>query len=567
MNCIALKRLLLRPIAFFSIAMAAFSCAIQQAPGGGPKDTKPPQLTGAEPAANSVNFKGNKITLTFNEFITLKNLEKFLLISPPLNKTPEIKENGKKLTIRIKDTLRENSTYKFYLGEAIVDITEGNPLRNFSFAFSTGPYIDSLTLSGKVSVASSLEAGKDVFVFLYSKTDDSIPMLERPVYVTRTYDNGNFVFTNLASGKYRLLALKDINGDYLYSPGAEEIAFADSLTEPSFAPVASQDSLGRITLESGGNRQELFLFSEPDSTQRLLKSGMTGKNQFQLIFRYPVKNFQMNILDADSAREWCIREFSAGNDTIRCWLLPPYADTLRLQVVADAKKTDTLVFSTEYKTKESSRGKNIPERNNLTFVSSTSSSRYLELNKPFTFTASMPITELDSSMIRIINATSHDTLRPQLVKAADTIGRKTAIIHPWVEGADYQVLLPKGTVKDIYGEINDSITFGFKVRSKEDYGLVRIRLGGENRPEPMVFQLLTEKGAVVAEKKDIKDNLVVFDYLLPGKYRVKAFTDENRNGRWDTGVLLRHKQPEKAYLHPKTMDVRGNWELEEPWNF
>lgn len=558
---------LLKLFAILLIIAAAASCAIQQAPGGGPKDVKPPQFIGSEPANNAVNFNAKKITLTFSEYVKLKSIEKFLLISPPLNEQPDIKENGKSLTIKIKDTLRSNTTYKFYLGDAIVDITEGNPLRNFSYAFSTGPVIDSLTLSGKVTGASDLEPKKDVFVILYSNLADSAPMLERPAYVTRTYDNGDFVFTNLASGKYRLIAIKDVNADYMYSPSAEDIAFADSLVEPEYATIAGQDSVGRITLSGGENKpSQLMLFTEPDSTQRLSKSGMVAKNQLQLVFRYPTNNLRLTILGDDSLRTWDIREFSSRNDTVRCWLLPPVPDTLHLFAMDNGNKPDTLVIATAVKGKESARGKNVPERSSLTFTPSTSQSRFLELNQPFTFTASVPITSLDTSLIRVINVTNKDTLRPQLVTRVDSIGRKMTIKHAWIEGSEYQVLLAKGAVTDIYGETNDSLTFGFKVRTKEDYGLVRIRLSDENRPEHLIFQLLTEKGVVVAEKKDIGD-VVLFDYLLPGKYRVKAIVDENNNGRWDTGAYLRHKQPEKTIMHPKLLDVRGNWELEEPWNF
>lgn len=563
-----IKNRLIKLTTLALITLVVYSCAITQAPGGGPKDTKPPMFTAADPANNSVNFSGKKITLTFSEYVKLKNLDKFLLISPPLNQLPDIREGGKTLTIRIKDTLRANTTYKFYMGDAIVDITEGNPLRNFSYAFSTGTVIDSLSLSGKVTNAFTLEPQKDLFVLLYSKTEDSVPYLERPVYVTRTYDNGNFVFTNLASGKYRLLALKDVNGDYVYSPGAEDIAFADSLAEPEYSEISAPDSLGKVTLTGGENRPvELMLFNEPDSTQRLLKGGMAGKNQFQFTYRYPLKNLDIKPLNDDSTRNWCIKEFSAKNDTIRGWLIPPVTDTLRLRVVADNNRVDTLIFATEIKSKENTRNKNVPERSNLTFTASTSGSRYLELNRPFIFTASMPVASLDSSMIRIINTTSHDTLKPLLVQALDSIGRKTMIKHAWVEGADYQVMLPKGTVTDIYGETNDSLTFGFKVRLKEEYGLIRIKLSGNTHPESMIFQLLTEKGVVVAEKQNVKGDVVLFDYLLPGKYRVKAIVDENHNGRWDTGSLIRRKQPEKAMMHPKVMDVRGNWELEEPWDF
>lgn len=554
--------------ALLFLTTASVSCAIQQAPGGGPKDEKPPQFVGSEPGNNAVNFTGKKITLTFNEYVKLKNIEKFLLISPPLNQQPDIREAGKSLQIKIKDTLRDNTTYKFYLGDAIVDITEGNPVRNFSYAFSTGAAIDSLTLQGKVTGAGDLEPKKDVFVMLYRSSADSAPMLDRPDYVTRTFDNGDFVFTNLAAGKYRIASIKDLNGDYMYSPGIEEIAFDDSPAEPEYAVIAGQDSVGRITLSGGLNKPlGLRLFTEPDSAQRILKSSMITQNQLQLVFRYPTRNLQLIPLGADSLRKWDFREFSSHNDTVQCWLIPPVSDTLRLQVIDNGNEPDTITLATTVKSKESGRGKNAPERKTLAFTSSVSQSRILELNRPLFITAASPLASFDTSLILIINTVIHDTTKLQSAVRADSIGRNLIIRYPWIEGNDYQVLLPKGAAADIYDQTNDSLTFAFKVRTKEEYGLIRIRLDGEKHTEPLIFQLLNEKGVVVSEKKDITGNLLVFDYLLPGKYRMKAIADENRNGKWDTGVYLKHQQPEMTFLLPKVLEVRSNWELEESWTF
>jgi len=559
---------LIKISALLFLMTASVSCAIQQAPGGGPKDEKPPQFIGSEPGINTVNFSGKKIMLTFNEYVKLKNIEKFLLISPPLNQQPDIREAGKSLQIKIKDTLRDNTTYKFYLGDAIVDITEGNAVRNFSYAFSTGPVIDSLTLQGKVTGAGDLEPKKDVFVMLYRSTADSAPMLDRPDYVTRTYDNGDFVFTNLAAGKYRIVSIKDLNGDYMYSPGTEEIAFDDSLAEPEYAVIAGQDSVGRIALSGGLKKPlELRLFTEPDSAQRILKSNMITQNQLQLVFRYPTRNLQLIPLGADNQRRWDFREFSSHNDTVQCWLIPPVSDTLRLQVIDNGNKPDTITLATAVKSKESGRGKNTPQRETLSFVSSVSQSRILELNRPFFITASSPLVSLDTSLILIINAAAHDTAKPQSAVRVDSIGRNIIIRHPWAEGNDYQILLPKGAATDIYNQTNDSLTFAFKVRTKEEYGLIRIRLDGEKRTEPLIFQLLNEKGIVVAEKKDVTGNLLVFDYLLPGKYRMRAIADANRNGKWDSGLYLKHQQPELTFLLPKVLEVRSNWELEESWTF
>ena len=126
-------------------------------PTGGPKDSIPPRLVSASPTLNSTNVKGNKITLTFNEYIDLKEAQTNVLISPLPKKQPSIDFKLKTVTVKLKDTLLPNTTYSINFGNAIVDNNEGNPLKDFTYVFSTGNQIDSFTLSGKVILA---ETGK-----------------------------------------------------------------------------------------------------------------------------------------------------------------------------------------------------------------------------------------------------------------------------------------------------------------------------------------------------------------------------------------------------------------------
>ena len=136
-----------------ALALYAISCATIVSPTGGPKDITPPKMLSSQPSDLSTNFNGNKIVLNFDEYIELKTPEKYLLISPPLKDLPDIKIKGHSVVIKLEDSLRVNTTYNFYLGDAIVDISENNPFANFNFAFSTGPDIDSLSLSVNIGLA------------------------------------------------------------------------------------------------------------------------------------------------------------------------------------------------------------------------------------------------------------------------------------------------------------------------------------------------------------------------------------------------------------------------------
>jgi hypothetical protein len=184
------------------------SCAKRGNITGGLKDTLAPVLKSSYPKNFSKNFKGNEIKLTFDEFIKLKDLNKQLIVSPPLKNEPLILPTsvGKFITIKINDTLLANTTYSFNFGQSITDNNEGNPLNQFKYVFSTGDVIDSLSISGSVKDAYEKEVVPFVSVMLYDINDkfkDSVVYKETPRYITNTLDSLKiFKLENLKAGKY-----------------------------------------------------------------------------------------------------------------------------------------------------------------------------------------------------------------------------------------------------------------------------------------------------------------------------------------------------------------------------
>jgi len=271
-----------------TVILFAIACATIVSPAGGPKDVTPPKLISSQPNNFSTNFVGNKLVLTFDEYIALKTPEKYLLISPPMSKVPDIKLKGHNVVIKMEDSLRENTTYNFYFGDAIVDITEGNPNKNFNFAFSTGPEIDSLSVSGIVTDAFTRMPVKDALVMLYSDFADSIPKKQIPTYVSRTSENGSYILKSLASGKYRAAALVDKNSDYMYNLPNELIGFSSDSVSPYFGAVNPADTSIKLTESDRRRMVDIDLFPEPDSTQRILKSVIVAKNKHSTVFRRPI---------------------------------------------------------------------------------------------------------------------------------------------------------------------------------------------------------------------------------------------------------------------------------------
>jgi uncharacterized protein (DUF2141 family) len=226
---------------FYTLSIIASGCAQIVAPTGGPRDSLPPVLLNSTPPNGSLNFKENRIVLTFDEYVHLDKLQENLLATPTPKTIPNIDSKLRTVTIRIRDTLEPNTTYRFDMGNSISDINENNPVKDFSFVFSTGSYIDSLEFSGNVQLAETGKPDTTLLVFLYNDLDDSAVLKHKPRYITRLNTKGDFKFHNLAPGTYNVFALKDESGQKVYNSNDELFAFADS-------SVTIADTLKRVNL-------------------------------------------------------------------------------------------------------------------------------------------------------------------------------------------------------------------------------------------------------------------------------------------------------------------------------
>jgi 5-hydroxyisourate hydrolase-like protein (transthyretin family) len=226
-------------------------CANIVPPSGGPKDTLAPRLTYITPPDSTLRFKAKKVTFTFDEYVQLDNVFEKLIVSPTLKRTPTVTSKLKTVTMVIKDTLAENTTYTFNFSDAIRDNNESNPIQDFQYVVSTGDYLDSLQVRGFIVDAETGKPDSNVSVMIYRNTIDSVVSKEKPVYFARSKGNGAFWFRNMAPGDYKLFALKEDDRDLQYNQPKELIAFSDSLLH------LRDQNLKDITL---------LLFMEQDST-------------------------------------------------------------------------------------------------------------------------------------------------------------------------------------------------------------------------------------------------------------------------------------------------------------
>ncbi len=586
--------------AFIFLAFILIGCAHPVSPGGGPKDKQPPQVLKSIPENGSTHFTGNKFTIEFDEFINLNNISAENLISPPVKKQPDFKVKGKSLQVKFQEALLPNTTYSVYFGDAIVDITEKNPLSNYTYIFSTGDYVDSLSMQGEVIDAYSLEPVEDAFVMLYKDNNDtlsfdSLPLAVRPYYLSKTDVNGKFRFNGLANEKYLLFALTDMNRNYIFDQPSEAIAFLDTLAVPQYLglPTGSAktvdsvvtivaDSVVAIVVDSSqanldsllsedfatekNTNYELYLFMQEDTVQKLLKAGLLRPNTLRFSFSLPATNIRFMPLNFDLDSSWFKSEFSAEKDTVTWYLKTLPVDTLELLIFNDL---DTLEqVNLRLTSKDKSKGKkkkNEEEVKQYLKWSTNVKKRTLTLDQKLEINFDQPIVShfTDSAWLATLK---EDTIYNPPFYFIDSLRRKIHVPLQLVEESNYSVYFPDSAFIDWNGLHNEAIFMEVFTKSLKEYGIFTIKFFPVKN-QKYILQLLGKEEVISRQHFFQGDTTIVYNYINPGKYLLKLIFDDNNNGKWDPGNYLLKQQPEKIMYFMKEINVRANWEIEEEWGF
>lgn len=524
-------------ILFLAITVSALvQCARRGTPSGGPKDTAPPVLVKAEPENMSINFKSNKIRLYFDEYVKLKDIDKQLIVSPPLKYTPLITPQGSAnrfVEIIIKDTLKENTTYTFNFGQSIIDNNEGNPSFYLTYVFSTGDYIDSLKVSGVVKDAFNKDADTFISVMLYeidSTYTDSTIYRQPPNYITNTLDSTTiFHLKNLKEGKYAIFGVKDEAKNNVFDQRTDKIAFLkDTVSLPT-------DSIYLLTM-----------FKEkPDYSISVPNYAASNK----IIFGYQgnANDIVINNLSTlpDTVKTMILKE--REKDTLNYWFTPFEADSLVFTVT---NTKEALIDTFTVKTKKAamdSLALQANQRGSLTF------------GQPFFIGSNTPLTKIDSTRVSLI---SKDSSLVDFDMTLDSLGNKIDFDFEVEPNENYVLDLLPGAVEDFFGTKNDTLSYILSTKSYADFGNLSLTLEGPAR-YPIIVQMTDEKGVTKKELYATEPRVFEFTNIDPAKYLLRVIYDDNGNQKWDTGNYLQGIQPEKVSYYPNTVEVRANWELEQ----
>jgi len=587
-------------------AVVLYSCANVMAPTGGPKDEAPPEVIRMEPANYSPNFAGNEVRVFFNEFVQVTNINQKLLVSPPMETQPDVRIRGRSIIISWAENLRDSTTYNFFLGDAIADITERNAIPNFQIVFSTGPYVDSLSLAGTVVDAFTQKPSASVYVMMHPWGNDSLPFLQRPIYLAKTDKQGRFRIGNTGQGEYLIFALNDLNANFLFDLPNEKIAFSDTLVRPEWIvqPVApeSTDTLPAADIQSvtptGPNaprarnqanaandsqqaterasanasdhnlppshRITLRMFAHADTVQHLRSATIARKGFMSLAMRIPFDTLSLRNLNmGEPGAKWYISEPSPNRDTLMVWFLPPLPDSLWIEVSDSRIFLDTVSIATQPRAVRGRQEQQQAEpRLNLSL--NAGNGRNLPYFENLVLTAENPIKLFDTAAVSLFES---DTLKINSTFSITGDTRRRLRLETLLEPAkSYTLLLLPNALTDIYGQTNDTLRVRFATTKPEDYGLLIVNLQHHALEGRLLAQLATPEGRTVHEIIVPEGGVCRFENVRPGNYLIRVIFDTNMNGVWDTGHFLYRIQPERVVVNPQQVQIRPNWESELNWN-
>ncbi|AXT18415.1 hypothetical protein D7030_07820 [Flavobacteriaceae bacterium AU392] len=494
-----------------------FNCANRGTISGGEKDTTPPVIVRSVPENFSTNFNEKEIRVYFDEYVKIKDLQKQLIISPPMNNTPEVTPLGgasKFIKIKILDTLQPNTTYAFNFGESIVDNNEENPYPYYRYVFSTGDYIDSLNVKGIITDALKKETDEFVSVLLYevdSTYNDSIIYKEKPKYVSNTLDSTAFSIDNLKPGKYLLTALKENNNNYTFQPKTDKIGFINEfITVPS-------DTTYTIKLFN-----EILDF-------KATRPSYISEGKIAFGYEGNPDNLELNIISStpNNFKNRIVKE--TDKDTLNYWFSPKMeVDSLLFQVKNNTY-TDTLTVR-------------VIERDKDSLIFSTVGPRVLKIPDVFKITANIPIENtIDISKVTIID---RDSLVIPHTVSFDELNNVASFSFEKKEDNAYSIQMLPGTFTDFFGTKNDTLNYRANTRPLLDYADLRVNL--VNAIYPVIVQLTDNNGEVKFEKYLTEAGSADFKYVDPGIYYLRVVFDTNKNGVYDTGNFLLKQQPERV---------------------
>ena len=590
------------------------ACASIGNPDGGRFDETPPRVVGSSPADGAVNVSKRKVQILFDEYIKLEKASEKVVISPPQIEPANVRADGKRVKVDFYDSLRANTTYTIDFSDAIEDNNEGNPMGQYTFSFSTGDVIDTMQVSGRVLNAADLEPIKGIMVGLYpadSTWNDTLFRTRPFLRVSRTNGEGRFTIKGVKDGAYRVRALEDKDGDFVFSQKNERVAFDTTVYVTGSFPDVRMDTVWRDSLWYDSMRVVpythytpddvlLLAFLEDGQERHLLKTAYPEPTNFTFYFTAP-SDSTPRIKGLNFDERCLVADASLKNDTVTFWVtdtaLIHRQDTLSM--ILSYMETDTLgqlvvtndtldlspkttyakiaaerskqieAWEKDRERRQKKAKKPLPYEENpyerIWLEAGFKPSGSLAPNQNVRYLAKEPILEVDTTKIHFYVKKDTDWLpAPFLFMPEERSAKSYMLYAEWEPGQKYRFVMDTAAVVSVLEHESKSVRQEFHVRAVEEYGSIFIHVISPDTG--VVVQLLSKNDKVEAQQRTDKDGNADFFFMKPGEYYMRCYVDANGNGQWDTGDYASGLQPERVYYFGKPLPLKAQWDLRQDWD-
>lgn len=590
------------------------ACASIGNPDGGRFDETPPRVVGSSPADGAVNVSKRKVQILFDEYIKLEKASEKVVISPPQIEPANVRADGKRVKVDFYDSLRANTTYTIDFSDAIEDNNEGNPMGQYTFSFSTGDVIDTMQVSGRVLNAADLEPIKGIMVGLYpadSTWNDTLFRTRPFLRVSRTNGEGRFTIKGVKDGAYRVRALDDKDGDFVFSQKNERVAFDTAVYVTGSFPDVRMDTVWRDSLWYDSIRVVpythytpddvlLLAFLEDGQERHLLKTVYPEPTSFTFYFTAP-SDSTPRIKGLNFDERCLVADASLKNDTVTFWvtdtalihrqdtlsMILSYMETDTLGQLVVTNDTLDLSPKTTYAKIAAERSKQIEawekdrERRQkkakkpLPYEENPYERTWLEAgfkpsgslapNQNVRYLAKEPILEVDTTKIHFYVKKDTDWLPAPFLFLPEERSAKSYVLYAeWEPGQKYRFVMDTAAVVSVLEHESKSVRQEFHVRAVEEYGSIFIHVISPDTG--VVVQLLSKNDKVEAQQRTDKEGNADFFFMKPGEYYMRCYVDANGNGQWDTGDYASGLQPERVYYFGKPLPLKAQWDLRQDWD-
>ena len=570
-----------------------------------------------------------KIYIEFDEFVQFKNQQKEFYTSPMMKKKPLLSIRGRGIVIQMRDTLLENQTYALDFGSALCDNNEGNPLHGMRYVFSTGTEIDSMLCSGYTADSYKADSVSKTFIWFFPADSvdltpdyDSTIFNHKPAAIARAQTNGIFIAQNLKPVDYRIYAIEDKNDNQLYDPSVDQVGFLPDTYNPAQLPDFAIwfDSLRNYVTAEPQLYFRMFT-DEAFKRQYLAQSERPRQHQATLYFGAPLPRITAIEFDSIPRERVIVDPQTVGRDTVSLWFDLPAAelpDTIRGRITYF--KHDSINELTEVtedlklmwrfiETKEQQKEREKQERAREKAEAAGEEYVAPEVPNPFTYKLSTtgdvnpekgvyidfdyPVMRFDTASVVLTREVSVEEQQAEnrennrrRQSAADSSGpvQRPETVHfrrdtlnlrrwhldmPWRPSSKYRLHIPAGAVTDVAGFSNDSIGANYTTLDPEKFATIKIELTPRTGyTGSYIVQLLSSSGSLQQEKAGVRGGTVQFNYVPAGEVKFRIIEDANENGKWDSGSVVLHRDPERVELFvdetegTDTFATKVNWEIE-----